>query len=392
MKNLFLSLIIIFYQSYLKAQQTEMFGSIDQFIADVFEQYAEESDAEIDFDVFYEELMFLSQRPIDLNHAERDDIEKMMFLSDIQVENILYYRYKVGAFITIYELLLVEGLDMTDIRRMLPFVTISKGKVTEEKIDLKKALKYGKNQILTRFDVIPEQKRGYLKDESDSSVYVGNKLYHHLKYRFHYRDRLLVNFTAEKDAGEQFWGKIHKGYDFVSASVQIKNIGMIKNLIVGDYQAGFGQGLVIKQAFSTGKSSMTTKVCDLSSGFKRYGSTNEYNFLRGAAISLQHQNINLHVFYSGRRIDGNVQDDVFTGFYKTGYHRTISEIETRNTVKQLVTGANFVYSGLWFQIGFSSLLMKLDKELVPKSYPYNLFYFRGDNQWVSGMHYRFRFT
>jgi len=200
-----------------------------------------------------------------------------------------------------------------------------------------------------------------------------------------------VNQIAlEKDAGEQFWGNMHKGYDFVSVSVQLKNFGMVKNLIVGDYQAGFGQGLVMRQAFSTGKSSMTTKVCDLSSGFKRYGSANEYNFLRGMALTLQHQHMNLHVFCSGRRIDGNVQDDVFTGFYKTGYHRTIGEIEKRNAVKQLVTGANVVYSGMWFQLGISSLLMKLDKELVPKSYPYNLFYFRGDKQWVSGLHYRFR--
>ncbi|MDD4197960.1 MAG: helix-hairpin-helix domain-containing protein [Paludibacter sp.] len=391
MRKLLISLLLCcFFCAFLMAQHLAANISIDQFIADVFEQYNEESGAELDFDGFYEELAFLSQHPIDLNSAEREDIEKMMFLSDIQIENILYYRYKAGEFLSIYELLLVEGLDMTDIRRMLPFVTISKSKATQEKINLKKAFKFGKHEIQTRFDLVPEQKKGYIKDGAHNSAYRGNKLYHQLKYRFDYKDRLFVNFTTEKDAGEQFWGKMHKGCDFISVSVQAKDIGLIKNLILGDYQVGFGQGLVIWQAFNTGKSSMPTKVCNLSSGFKRYGSTNEYNYQRGLALTLQHRKLNLHMFCSRKYVDGSVQENVFSGFYQTGYHRTSTEIEKRRTVRQQVAGGNAIYKGMWFQIGLSSLVMRLDKELIPETHPYSLFYFQGDRQWVTGINYRFR--
>ena len=390
MKYITILLMITYCQIILKAQYLEHTLSVPQFIAEVFEQYTEETGIESSFEEFFEELMLLSQYPVDLNHAERADFQKLFFLSDLQVENILYYRYKAGELLTIYELMLVEGLDMTDIRRMLPFVTISKGHVNKDKINLKKAFAYGKNEILTRFDVTPEQKRAYEKDKHGNSIYLGNKLYHHFKYRYHYKDRLLINITAEKDAGEQFWGKMQKGYDFLSASVQLKNIGRIKNLVAGDYQASFGQGLIMRQTFNTGKSSRATHVCELGSGFKRYGSTNEYNFLRGVAATTGYQNFTLHVLYSGRYVDGNVPEDVFTGFYKTGYHRTVNEFEKRNAVKQFVTGGNLSYNGSWFHVGFSTLMMKLSKPLVPKMYPYNMFCFKGDKQWVSGINYRFR--
>ena len=363
---------------------------IEQFLTDVYEQYTEETESEMDFTVYFEELIYLNQHPLDLNQVEREDLSKMFFLSDIQIENILYYRYKVEQFFSIYELILVEGLDMTDIRRMLPFVTLSESKDKYEKINLKQVIRFGKSELISRFDFVPELKDGYRIHELDSNGYQGNSLYNHLKYRYHYKDRLYLNVTAEKDAGEQFYGKRNKGYDFYSASVQLKNLGFIQNLIIGDYQAGFGQGLVIRQAFRTGKSALTTKVCDLNPGFKRYGSTNEFNYLRGIALTMQFLHMNVHVFYSGRKLDGNLQEDVLTGFYKTGYHRTMAEMEKKNRVKQLISGINWSYNGSWFQLGISGMMMKQDKKLIPPTYPYNLFYFKGNGQWLSGFHYRFR--
>src|SRR5665647_3116358 len=94
----------------------------EQFISDVFEQYTAESEDEIDYDTFYEELMFCAQNPINLNHTTREELQRLPFLSDIQIENIQAHIYKFGKLQTIFELQLIEGLDMTDIRRMLPFV------------------------------------------------------------------------------------------------------------------------------------------------------------------------------------------------------------------------------------------------------------------------------
>ena len=86
----------------LKAQDKTIVT--DQFIADIFEQYAAETEEEMDFETFYEELMELAESPIVLNSATKEQLEKLPFLSDIQIENILSYRYSFGLFNSLFEL------------------------------------------------------------------------------------------------------------------------------------------------------------------------------------------------------------------------------------------------------------------------------------------------
>jgi len=77
--------------------------------------------------------MELSYNPLNLNKATKEELDKLPFLTDIQVENILFYIYRFGNFQTVYELQLVDGLDMTDIRRMLPFIYVGDSEVKSQK-------------------------------------------------------------------------------------------------------------------------------------------------------------------------------------------------------------------------------------------------------------------
>ena len=54
----------------LKAQDKTIVT--DQFIADIFEQYSAETEEEMDFETFYEELMELTESPIVLNSATKE--------------------------------------------------------------------------------------------------------------------------------------------------------------------------------------------------------------------------------------------------------------------------------------------------------------------------------
>lgn len=391
MKNLLLVCLFTLCCAVLISQNKEEFENTEQHIAELLEHYAEESGEDFNIEMIMDDLYELTENPIDLNLAEREALEAITFLSDMQIENILYYRYKVEQFVSIYELQLVDGLDMTDIRRILPFVKVGNPlDKAYDKIDWKKAMKYGRNEVLARMDYTPEQKAGYIKGANDSAKYAGIPLYHHLKYRYHYQNRLFVNLTVEQDAGEAFWSKEHKGYDFLSGSIQLKDGAYLKNLIVGDYQVGFGQGLAIRQTFNMGKSAIATNISNNNQGFKRYGSSNEFNFMRGLATSWEYWRFQLDLFYSYRKMDGTVQADDFTGFYATGYHRTANEIAKRKRIEQQVGGAHLLYKDRWFQVGLNTIGFYLDKNLKPKAYPYNHFYFKGDKQWTSSLHYRLR--
>ena len=362
--------------------------SVMQIIADIFEQHTEETGEEIDYDFFMEELLYLSQHPVNLNNTNRQELEKMLFLSDIQVENILYYLYRYKKMFSIYELQLVEGLDMTDIRRMLHFVYVAEKEDEKHGWSWEDVRKFHRNELITRFDLIPEKRAGYIADENGITPYWGSPLYHHLKYRFKYRDRLFVNFTAEKDAGE-LWN-LRERYDFNSFSVQYNRQRVLHQLFVGDFQAHFGQGLALSQTFSRRKSSMVTNIAAPESGFKRYGSTNEFLFFRGVAARINFQSLSFMPFISYRKMDANGSEDTITGFYTTGLHRTDKELEKKGELTQFTAGANLTYNADFFRIGLHTVYTQLDKTIEPRFYPYNLFYFRGKSQQITGANYRFR--
>lgn len=364
--------------------------NMEQFIADMYEQYTEETGEEPDYEVFFSELMHLSESPVNINNTNREELGKLMFLSDIQIENLLYYLYKVGKMYTIYELQLVEGFDMTDIRRMLPFIYHGEAEEKHEPLQLRNIFRFGKNELMLRFDLIPEQKSGFVAPNGGKPAYAGSALHHHLKYRFSYRDRLYLNITTEKDAGEPFFARKLRPYDFTGFSAQYKSTGFLRNVILGDFKASFGQGLVLSQAFGTGKSSQTTSVMSRTQGFSRSGSTNEYAFFRGMAATMDHGKFRHHVFLSGRNVDANVSEDQFSTIYKTGFHRTEREVGYRNQLQQYTAGLSSVYSSLNWQAGFSALYNLFDKSQKISYYPYNHFYFQGRNQFASGLHYRFR--
>ena len=314
----------------------------EQLIADVFEQYTAEGEVDIDFDAFYEDLMYCAQNPINLNNTTHEELEKLRFLSVTQVENILSYIYQYGKIQSIYELQLIDGFDMTDIKRMLPFVKIGESTQLNKKIYWHDLLAYGKNEFYLRLDKGLETKEGYQLlpeegNESSSNNYLGNSVYNSFKYRYHLKDRVLLGMTAEKDAGEQFIEKIHTGYDFYSGYALINDFGKIKTLVVGDFRANFGMGLVLRPEFGMGKSSYVLNVMPRNSGLKKYSSTDENNFFRGIGATVNYNNFIITVFYSNKMIDGDTLNGVFTSFYKTGLHRTFSELAKKHTINNKQT-------------------------------------------------------
>jgi len=389
--------VLILFCSY-PARAQEAISVIDQTIADIFEQYAAESEEAVDYDSFYEDLIQCSENPINLNKASRDDLEQLPFLTDVQIENILAYIYQSGPMHTVFELQLIEGLDMTDIRRMLPFVFTGEGGDPKKHIYWRDLLKYGKNELYFRMDKGLETKEGYQftpeedvnTPETTSTTYPGNELYHSVKYRFHYKDRILVGLSAEKDAGEQFWGSDHKGYDFYSFHAQFNDIGRFKKIVAGDFRANFGQGLVLHNEFGIGKTSYVLNVTTRNSGLTKYSSMNENNFFRGAGVTFQTGKFNLSAFYSNKMIDGDTLNGTFPTILKTGYHRTPKELKTKNTVNQQIIGGNATYTNMNLQAGVTLVHTSLDNKLVPDKSVYNYFYFSGDRQSTGGIFYRLR--
>lgn len=372
--------------------------TVEQIIADVYEQVSENSDVEIDFTSFYDDMMFYAENPININLATKEELDKLQLLSDIQIDNILYYLYKYSPLNTIYELQLIDGLDMTDIRLLLPFVTLGEAKAKKDLLRFRDVFRYGKNEVYFRLDRGLETKEGYrlypeeeeIEEEKNERKYIGDPFYNHIKYRFRYRDRMSFGITSEKDAGEQLWGEAHKGYDFYSAHIELKNFGKLKTLVLGDYRANFGLGLVLRTDFSMGKSSYVLQVNPRASGLKKFSSTDEYNFFRGGGATFSHRNMDITAFYSNKKIDGDTVGGVFSSIKKDGLHRTRSDLDKKHNIRQQILGVNVTYTHSWIQAGATIVHTLLDNSLEPRPANYNQFYFRGNEQTVGSINYRIR--
>lgn len=396
-KATYLLLLLIVMGTFSFAQaQNPMDDSTEQIIADIFEQISEDSEVEIDFSNIYDDLMGLKENPIDLNNTNKEELEKLPFLSDAQIDNILYYLYRNSPMNSMYELQIIDGLDMTTIRMMLPFVTVKPKGKGNKKLKLKNVFRYGKNQLYVRFDRGVETKEGYkfLPEEEEKSTskneknYIGDPFYTHLKYRFNYKNQIAFGITAEKDAGEQFWGREHKGYDFYSAHIELRELGKIKTLVLGDYRANFAQGLVMRTDFSMGKSAYVLQVNPRSTGLKKYTSTAEYNYFRGGGATIRLGKIDLTAFYSNRQIDGDTIKGKFSTINQTGLHRTLKDLQKKGTINQQVIGANITLRHNNIELGATGIHTRLDHTLSPKPTKYNKFYIQGRNHTAASINYR----
>ncbi len=344
----------------------------------------------------FDELSYLSENPFNLNTVTKSDLERLPFLSAIQIENLLYYVYKYAPVRSIYELKNVEGMDMQTINYLLPFLYVGEIK-SREQVNPKKILQYGRHEIYLRSDYCFQKKTGYYEPteeelaKNQNKHYLGEDYYLSAKYGFSYKNKIQFGLVGEKDAGEAFWNDQHKGFDFYSAHLVVKNVGILKLLCLGDYKASFGQGLVLNTDFIIGKTSDVINVNKKNSGIKRHFSTNEVDFLRGVALTLGINNCTLDILYSHKQADATASDTEIISFKTDGYHRTYKDLEKKNEAELNLYGCNFRWQNADFNLGTTIVYYDFGgKMLSPTPHPYNLFYLRDKDSYNAGLNYGFQ--
>ena len=389
-----ITLILLCFVSIRLVAQERDLSKIEEIINDIFEQYSAESGNSPDYESFYADLISLADAALDLNTAKKEQLEKLVFLSDLQIENLQAYIYSYGQLNSLFELKLVPGFDMTDIRRMLPFVRLGAIKKETKFPEYQELVRKIRSSVIYRMDGVVEKKDGY-KHRVDSSgnittPYAGNPLYHSLRVGVQSGKYIQANLTAEKDAGEPFWSKTNKIFDSFSGVLQINNLGRIKTLILGDFKANFGQGLVVNNGYSVSPGSYVLNVNNRESGLRKSTSTNEFSFFRGAGCTVAFGKTNLSAFYSFRKYDADTTGGCFSSFDEDGYHRTNTERERRNAVSQQVVGLNAHVFLKFMRLGLTAMKTTLDVPRIVGDEVYKRDYFEGKNQTTVGLDYRFR--
>ena len=72
---------------------------------------------------------------------------------------------------------------------------------------------------------------------------MGGRLSHNLRCSFNWHNRIRLGISADKDTGE-------RGYDFWSPYLFLKDMGVLKELALGNFRAQFGLGLLLVSFFA----------------------------------------------------------------------------------------------------------------------------------------------
>ena len=418
MKRLVLLILSLFFISFAKAQiaiDTLSTEALNQLLIEQVERLAEDGDDDLDYEDLLDNYIFLSENPVNLNSEETMRLVELHLISAFQYEELQKYRRYYGDFLFLDELEMVEGLDEMTVAIIKPLVHIEKDQ-SKDKITLNKMARYGKHQIVGRYEQVLEQQQGYAPiDDSallakPNSRYLGCPQKLQFRYTYNYRNKIRAGFTFEKDAGEMFYtdkvsdtiqkllgNQYHRGFDFAGFHLYAKDLGVVKTAALGDYQLAFGQGLTLWSGMSFGKAGAGSSVMKQGRGLTPKASASEYGYMRGAAVTLGGGPFSGTIFYSNRLVDANIsvadtldnEAELVSSLQETGYHRTIGELQDRHAIRQQIIGGHLAYAIAHFEVGYTAHHTWLNVPLELRPSHYNQFYFQGSQLTNQGVDFKY---
>lgn len=408
-RAIFLLACLAFCGNWLFAQQPVVPDTLQQpteseeLFQQRIENLAEESEAEQDFSGLIEDLEVFLRHPINLNFATFDDLRRLFFLNDIQINNLLNHRSKFGRLFSIYELQSVEGFDLATIQAMLPYVMVTQDG-TRRHFNFDDVLRNGNSQYFLRYQRLFEEQLGFNPIDSanlaanPNARYLGSPYRLFTRYRFTYYNNISIGLTAEKDPGEEFFrGSQPNGFDYYSGHAFVRNLGRIKAAALGDFQVQFGQGLTLWSGLAFGKSGEGIDIKKNGLGLRPYTSVDENNFMRGAGVTVGVGNFDITGFFSSKSRDANVLEmDTITGealvitsLQQTGLHRTPRELEDKNSVKETLYGGRLAWKRNALSLGLTAYRMELGADYQRNLSFYNQFDFSDRTNTNLGFDYNY---
>ncbi|MDR2424401.1 MAG: helix-hairpin-helix domain-containing protein [Prevotellaceae bacterium] len=346
---------------------------LSALIADIVEAVADKTGEgeEPDLEQLIDHFTYLAEHPLNINAADKTELAQLMTLTEFQIFSLHEYIREYGSLMSVAELLLVSGFDENTVSCIKPFVAALPVEAPV-KPDFRKMTAKGRSALLVRNVLRVEKARGY--SENSGQHYLGSPAGMLVRYRYKYRNNLQIGLTADKDAGEEFFGGHNRyGFDFYSFHLMLGDMQHLKKLIVGDFKAHFGQGLNVWRGFAMGKTTDPHSVKRQNNGFSAYSSADELTFFRGIASTLSFGSIEISPFLSYRKIDATMADGGYTSLSANGLHRTPNEMARKNTLPETVAGINLAFAKTFWRIGTTCLFGQYEGDDRREVKPYNMF-------------------
>ncbi len=353
----------------------------ESLMESVGEEY--ENDLELSIKVYFiNRANFAASRQLSINKVSAEELRRLLFLTEYQIGNLIEYREKSGLILSAHELSSVNGFN--DYIACFCAVLFS---FPNEEADLY-------NIVYTAAgNVGVYGRRG--ETGLETQLRYSPQKYMRLRQKAVYSLKSGANISAgifcENDAGEggrYFWklwsgdakemavsmahreatGMLNRKIpmaDFISFNIAADNI-YVKNfklkLIAGDFRAGFGYGLLMRQGLNFTNYMQPISFASNCNSVMPYNGSDENDYFRGIALSAfaSKQNISVFLFYSNKMVDARIKDGGYSSLLKDGKHNTPPLFETRKSLGERVYGANINKEWSRARVGATAVISSLD--------------------------------
>jgi hypothetical protein len=322
----------------------------------LFGQFQNESD---DLQLL-DDLTWRQEHPYDLNTITKEELASIPGITPFDVATFIGFRDVVRKFTTVEQLRMMKGIGDELYEKLSPYVTV------------KKEVNLVELRSRTSRDLQP--RRGDL-----DRMFVGSSVKTYSRLSMAAGD-IQAGALFEKDGGEP----ISNG--FVSGYAAVKDLAVLSQVLIGDYNVAAGQGLVLWRGTSFGKGSEAVAVAKKSGlGVQPYRSTDEFNFFRGIAGSssfgLGFGRFEATAFFSRRILDATIDNETVSSFYEEGYFRTENELQKQKALVEQVAGGRLQVVGAnGWSVGSTFFRSTFDKPLISN----RAYEFAGKEQSVVG--------
>ncbi len=309
-------------------------------IQQILEFVQELTEDEVDLTQITQDLLELKRHPINLNKANVQELEKLIFIHSLSAQKIIDYRTVSGVIRSYSELIRIDGIDR-ELAKIISQFTILENKPLENSTAL--------NNNRTEINFLSFQKTpksiGY---DGSSPQLRGHPRRYLVRASSELSNTFKLGFVLEQDAGEQ-WKSFP---DFMSAYLLYKpKKSIFKHIVFGDYHLNYAQNLLLGPNFSFGKSLYMASWFRTGQSIKANSSSAEFGFRRGLATELNYKRLNSIVFASLEPLD--FATDISKPSI-SGLHRTDTEYARRYNAQQWLTGIlnTMSFNKLSFGLGY----------------------------------------
>ncbi len=263
-----------------------------------------------------EQVERLLERQVDVNRASARSLLAIPWLNPVLAYSIIAVRDSLGGFGEVGQLQQVPGMTAETFEAIRPFLRIGSGHRTWT----------GRVVSMSGIDSV-------------GAGAAGLRMLNRLELR---SGNAQVAALIEKDRGEA------SALDFLSAGAEF-GLGRIR-AVLGDFTAGFGQGLVFSAP--QWRSSLLDGPGRRGRNTRLVRSAVEASYLRGGAIDVAAGGWNACGFgsYTGR--DARLNDDGTVGrLTRSGVHNDSASLAGRNAVRDLTAGFGAGYGRNRFGVG-----------------------------------------